>query len=175
MESQGSGNRQTGEGTDRKGAGKRICPVTVRSVNKGKMCEEDVTSKIYEATPPAVLPDSDDDEVILVGYDRQTPPGAVELSDAVDVFHDAFDSVVGTVFTLEVVDPDSVSNLYFHDSSDLMVKLLAGTTAVSIHLLYALPACQHSSPSSLSKESHLQYEERRELLQRSRRTAESIA
>ena len=62
------------------------------------------------------LSDLDDLKVILVGYDRQTSPGAVELPDAVDVFDNAFGSVVRSVFTLEVVDPDSVSNLYFHNS-----------------------------------------------------------
>ena len=71
------------------------------------------------AHSPVVLPDSDDLKVILVGYDRQTSPGAVELPDAVDVFDNAFGSVVRSVFTLEVVDPDSVSNLYFHNSFGL--------------------------------------------------------
>ena len=73
-------------------------------------------SKRGHAILPVDLSDLDDLEVILVGYDRQTSPGAVELSDAVYVFNDSFGSVVGTVFTLEVVDPDSVSNLYFHNS-----------------------------------------------------------
>ena len=65
---------------------------------------------------PVDLSDLDDLKVILVGYDCQTSPGAVELPDAVDVFDNAFGSVVRSVFTLEVVDPDSVSNLYFHNS-----------------------------------------------------------
>jgi hypothetical protein len=63
-----------------------------------------------------VLLESDDLKVILVGYDRQTSPGAVELPDAVYMLDYAFGSVVPSVFTLEVVDPYSVSNLYFHNS-----------------------------------------------------------
>ena len=65
---------------------------------------------------PVALSDLDDLKVILVGYDSQTSPGAVELPDAIDVFDNAFGSVVRSVFTLEVVDPDSVSNLHFHNS-----------------------------------------------------------
>ena len=65
---------------------------------------------------PVALSDLDDLKVILVGYDRQASPGAVELPDAVDVFDNAFGPVVRSVFTLEVVDPYSVSNLYFHNS-----------------------------------------------------------
>ena len=88
------------------------------------MGDSDGYHRIQEAAPrddeaahsPVVLPESDDLKVILVGYDRQTSPGAVELPDAVDVFDNAFGSVVRSVFTLEVVDPDSVSNLYFHNS-----------------------------------------------------------
>ena len=68
------------------------------------------------AHSPVVLPESDDLKVILVGYDRQTSPGAVELPDAVYMLDYAFGSVVPSVFTLEVVDPYSVSNLYFHNS-----------------------------------------------------------
>lgn len=71
------------------------------------------------AHSPDILPDSEDLKVILVGYDRQTSPGAVELPDAVYMLDYAFGSVVPLVFTLEVVDPDSVSNLYFHNSFGL--------------------------------------------------------
>ena len=71
------------------------------------------------AHSPADLPDSDDLKVILVGYDRQTSPGAVELPDAVYMLDYTFGSVVPSIFTLEVVDPDSVSNLYFHNSFSL--------------------------------------------------------
>ena len=71
------------------------------------------------AHSPVVLPESDDLKVILVGYDRQTSPGAVELPDAVYMLDYAFGSVVPSVFTLEVVDPYSVSNLYFHNSFGL--------------------------------------------------------
>ena len=71
------------------------------------------------AHSPVVLPESDDLKVILVGYDRQTSPGAVELPDAVYMLDDTFGSVVPSVFTLEVVDPYSVSNLYFHNSFGL--------------------------------------------------------
>ena len=71
------------------------------------------------AHSPVVLPESDDLKVILVGYDRQTSPGAVELPDAVYMLDYAFVSVVPSVFTLEVVDPYSVSNLYFHNSFGL--------------------------------------------------------
>ena len=71
------------------------------------------------AHSPVVLPDSDNLKVILVGYDRQTSPGAVELPDAVYMLDYAFGSVVPSIFTLEVVDPDSVSNLYFHNSFSL--------------------------------------------------------
>ena len=74
------------------------------------------TSKRGHAILPVNLTDLDDLKVILVGYDRQTSPGAVELPDAVDVFDKAFGPVVRSVFTLEVVDPDSVSNLHFHNS-----------------------------------------------------------
>ena len=66
-----------------------------------------------------ILPDSDDFKVILVGYDSQTSPGAVELPDAVYMLYYAFGTVVPPVFTLEVVDPYSVSNLYFHNSFGL--------------------------------------------------------
>ena len=68
------------------------------------------------AHSPVVVLESDDLKVILVGYDRQTSPGAVELPDAVYMLDDTFGSVVPSVFTLEVVDPYSVSNLYFHNS-----------------------------------------------------------
>ena len=68
------------------------------------------------AHSPEILPDSDDLKVILVGYDRQTAPGAVELPDAVYMLDYTFGSVIPPVFTLEMVDPDSVSNLYFHNS-----------------------------------------------------------
>ena len=68
------------------------------------------------AHSPEILPDSDDLKVILVGYDSQTSPGAVELPDAVYMLDYAFGSVVPSVFTLKVVDPYSVSNLYFHNS-----------------------------------------------------------
>ena len=68
------------------------------------------------AHSPVVLAESDDLKVILVGYDRQTSPGAVELPDAVYMLDYTFGSVVPSVFTLEVVDPYSVSNLYFHNS-----------------------------------------------------------
>ena len=71
------------------------------------------------AHSPVVLPDSDDLKVIFVGYDRQTSPGAVELPDAVYMLDYAFGSVIPFIFTLEVVDPDSVSNLYFHNSFSL--------------------------------------------------------
>ena len=71
------------------------------------------------AHSPEILPDSDNLKVIFVGYDRQTSPGAVELPDAVYMFDYAFGSVVPLVFTLEVIDPDSVSNLYFHNSFGL--------------------------------------------------------
>ena len=71
------------------------------------------------AHSPVVLLESDDLKVILVGYDRQTSPGAVELPDAVYMLDYAFVSVVPSVFTLEVVDPYSVSNLYFHNSFGL--------------------------------------------------------
>ena len=68
---------------------------------------------------PVDLSDLDDLKVILVGYDRQASPGAVELPDAVYMLDYAFGSVVPPIFTLEVVDPDSVSNLYFHNSFSL--------------------------------------------------------
>ena len=71
------------------------------------------------AHSPVVLPDSDDLKVILVGYDRQTSPGAVELPDAVYMLDYTFGSVVLSILTLEVVYPDSVSNLYFHNSFGL--------------------------------------------------------
>ena len=75
-----------------------------------------MTSPDCEATPTGGSVGLDDLKVILVGYDSQTSPGAVELPDAVDVFNNPFGSVIRSVFTLEVVDPDSVSNLYFHNS-----------------------------------------------------------
>lgn len=68
------------------------------------------------AHSPVVLTESDDLKVILVGNDSQTTPGAVELADTVDVFDYAFCSVIPSVFTLEMVDSDSVSNLNFHDT-----------------------------------------------------------
>ena len=71
------------------------------------------------AHSPERLPDSDDLKVILVGYDRQTSPGAVELPDAVYMLDYTFGSVVLSILTLEVVYPDSVSNLYFHNSFGL--------------------------------------------------------
>ena len=71
------------------------------------------------AHSPVVLLESDDLKVILVGYDRQTSPGAMELPDAVYMLDDTFGSVIPLVFTLEVIDPDSVSNLYFHNSFGL--------------------------------------------------------
>ena len=71
------------------------------------------------AHSPVVLPESDDLKVILVGYYRQTSSGAVELPDAVYMLDYTFGSVVPSVFTLEVVDPYSVSNLYFHNSCGL--------------------------------------------------------
>ena len=81
---------------------------------------QDAASRDEEAAhSPVVLPESDDLKVILVGYDRQTAPGAVELPDAVYMLDYAFGSVVPSIFTLEVVDPDSVSNLYFHNSFSL--------------------------------------------------------
>ena len=79
------------------------------------------------AHSPEILPDSDDLKVIFVGYDRQTSPGAVELPDAVYMLDYAFGSIVPPVFTLEVIDPDSVSNLYFHNSH-YYVKLSVETT-----------------------------------------------
>ena len=81
---------------------------------------QDAASHDAEAAhSPVVLPESDDLKVILVGYDRQTSPGAVELPDAVYMLDYAFGSVVPSIFTLEVVDLDSVSNLYFHNSFGL--------------------------------------------------------
>ena len=81
---------------------------------------QDAASRDDEAAhSPEILPDSDDLKVILVGYDSQTSPGAVELSDAVYMLNYAFGSVVPSIFTLKVVDPDSVSNLYFHNSFGL--------------------------------------------------------
>ena len=78
---------------------------------------QDAASRDDEAAhSPVVLTESDDLKVILVGYDRQTAPGAVELPDAVYMLDYAFGSVVPPIFTLEVVDSDSVSNLYFHNS-----------------------------------------------------------
>ncbi len=78
---------------------------------------QDAASRDDEAAhSPVVLLESDDLKVIFVGYDRQTSPGAVELPDAVYMLDDTFGSVVPSVFTLEVVDPYSVSNLYFHNS-----------------------------------------------------------
>ena len=71
------------------------------------------------AHSPVVLPESDDLKVILVGDNRQTSPGAVELPDAVYMLDYAFGSVIPSIFTLEVVDPDFVSNLYFHNSFSL--------------------------------------------------------
>ena len=71
------------------------------------------------AHSPEILPYSDNLKVILVGYDRQTSPGTVELPDAVYMLDYAFGSVIPLVFTIEVVDPDSVSNLYFHNSFSL--------------------------------------------------------
>ena len=77
---------------------------------------QDAASRDDEAAhSPEMLPDSDDLKVILVGYDRQTAPGAVELPDAVYMLYYAFGTVIPLIFTLEVVDPDSVSNLYFHN------------------------------------------------------------
>ena len=81
---------------------------------------QDAASRDDEAAhSPVALPDSDDLKVILVGYDRQTSPGAVELPDAVYMLNYAFGTVIPFIFTLEVVDPDSVSNLYFHNSFGL--------------------------------------------------------
>ena len=78
---------------------------------------QDAAPREDEAAPsPEILPDTDALKVILVGYDSQTSPGAVELPDAVYMLDYAFGSVVPSVFTLEVVDPYSVSNLYFHNS-----------------------------------------------------------
>ena len=91
------------------------------------MGDSDGYHRIQEAAPrdneaahsPVVLPDSDDLKVILVGYDRQTSPGAVELPDAVYMLDYTFGSVIPLVFTLEMVNPDSVSNLNFHNSFGL--------------------------------------------------------
>ena len=81
---------------------------------------QDTASRDDEAAhSPVVLPESDDLKVILVGYYRQTSSGAVELPDAVYMLYYAFGTVIPPVFTLEVVDPDSVSNLYFHNSFGL--------------------------------------------------------
>ena len=70
------------------------------------------------AHSPVVLPESDDLKVILVGYDRQTSPGAVELPDAVYMLDDPFGSVVRSVFTFEVVNPDSISKLVLKKGLD---------------------------------------------------------
>ena len=81
---------------------------------------QDAATRDDEAAhSPVVLPDSDDLKVILVGYDRQTSPGAVDLPDAVYMLDYTFGSVVLSILTLEVVYPDSVSNLYFHNSFGL--------------------------------------------------------